>query len=86
MPSRLIPKLPEPSDHLKRVVGGMENFSAIAGRWHIFRHSFISLCAVSGVPKAQVQDWVGHLSDEITEHYTHLSKWQAYHAMHQVKF
>ena len=47
--------------------------------------SLISLCAVPGVEKSPIQAWVGHLSDEITEHYTHLSEQHAAQAMSKVK-
>ena len=73
------------SDHLNRVVKDLPGFSETAGRCHIFRHSLISLCAVSGVQKSQLQDWVGHLSGQMTEFYTHLSKQHADQEMNRVQ-
>lgn len=61
------------SDHLERVVRNMTAWKHVAGRWHLFRHSFISWCAVSGVPEADIESWVGHLTPEMRKHYTHLS-------------
>ena len=42
------------------------------GKLHTFRHSFISLALMSGVAPAIVRSWVGHVSGEILEHYTHV--------------
>ncbi len=61
------------TDHLLRVVGKMKDWKHVAGRWHLFRHSFISWCAVAGVPEADIESWVGHLTPEMRKHYTHLS-------------
>lgn len=41
--------------------------------FHSFRHTFVSFCANAGVPLAFVQEVVGHTSQVITRHYTHLS-------------
>lgn len=40
--------------------------------FHSLRHSFVSLCAASGVPQHVVQTLVGHGSPAMTEHYTHV--------------
>ena len=40
--------------------------------FHSLRHSFVSLCARSGVPMAAVQELVGHSSPAMTKHYTHM--------------
>jgi integrase len=42
-------------------------------RFHDLRHSFISLMAENNVPLPTVQSMVGHISDRITRHYTHIS-------------
>lgn len=39
--------------------------------FHSLRHSFVSLCARSGVPMAAVQELVGHSSPAMTKHYSH---------------
>lgn len=41
--------------------------------FHSLRHSFVSLCAASGVPQHVVQTLVGHGSPAMTEHYTHVN-------------
>ncbi len=61
------------TNHLDRVVGKMDAWKHVSGRWHIFRHSFISWCAVAGVPEGDIESWVGHLTAEMRKHYTHLS-------------
>lgn len=40
--------------------------------WHVFRHSFISLCASKGVDQRMIDSWVGHQTDEMRRRYTHL--------------
>jgi site-specific recombinase XerD len=42
------------------------------GKLHTFRHSFISHALMEGVAPAIVRSWVGHVSDEILEHYVHV--------------
>jgi integrase len=42
-------------------------------RFHDLRHSFITLMAEHGVPLPVVQSMVGHMSPQITRHYTHIS-------------
>jgi integrase len=41
--------------------------------FHSLRHSFVSLCANSGVPMSVVQSIVGHSNPAMTEHYLHVS-------------
>jgi integrase len=44
-------------------------------RLHDLRHSFASICASSGVPAAQVAEWMGHSNEIVTRTiYTHLFK------------
>lgn len=44
-------------------------------RLHDLRHSFASICASSGVPAAQVAEWMGHGNEIVTRTtYTHLFK------------
>jgi len=40
--------------------------------YHSLRHTFVSLCASSGVPQSVVQSLVGHGSPAMTQHYTHI--------------
>ena len=40
--------------------------------WHVFRHSFISLCASRGVDQRFIDAWVGHQTDEQRRRYRHL--------------
>jgi integrase len=42
-------------------------------RFHDLRHSFITLMAERGVPLSVVQRMVGHMSEKMTRHYTHIS-------------
>jgi len=42
--------------------------------FHSLRHSFVSMCAISGVPQATTQRLVGHSSNEITQLYSHAGK------------
>lgn len=41
---------------------------------HSFRHTFVSFCANAGVPGAVVTEIVGHGSQAVTRHYTHISE------------
>jgi integrase len=43
-------------------------------RFHNLRHTFISRMAELGVPLQVTQSAVGHMSDAITNHYTHISE------------
>jgi len=47
--------------------------NAVAVGFHSMRHTFVSLCANSGVPLAVVQSIVGHTSAAMTRHYFHVS-------------
>lgn len=44
---------------------------ASAKGFHSLRHSFVSLCAASGVPQATTQKLVGHASPAMTQLYSH---------------
>jgi len=39
--------------------------------FHSLRHSFVSLCAINGVPQVVIQDLVGHGSPQMTALYSH---------------
>jgi integrase len=40
--------------------------------WHVFRHSFISNCASSGVDQRMIDAWSGHQTEEMRKRYRHL--------------
>ena len=42
--------------------------------FHLLRHTFVSICANSGVPLAVVKNIIGHSSEDITRHYFHLDQ------------
>jgi len=46
---------------------------ASAKGFHSLRHSFVSLCAMAGVPQATTQKLVGHASPAMTQIYSHAS-------------
>ena len=43
-------------------------------RFHSLRHTFITCMAEQGIPLQVTQDLVGHVSDAVTKHYTHISE------------
>ena len=42
------------------------------GRFHSFRHFFVSECFAAGIPEHDIRDWVGHSSAKIIELYRHI--------------
>ncbi len=40
--------------------------------WHVFRHSFCSNCAASGIDQRIIDAWVGHQTEEMRRRYRHL--------------
>ncbi len=40
--------------------------------WHVFRHSFISICASRGVDQRMIDAWSGHQTEEMRKRYRHL--------------
>ncbi|MHC4404827.1 MAG: tyrosine-type recombinase/integrase [Planctomycetota bacterium] len=71
-------KSPEPqpltkdmaTDHLKRVLANSK--WAVVRGYHTLRHSFISICAMRGVPQAIIDKWAGHQTPEMARRYRHL--------------
>lgn len=57
-------------DHFKRTLKGSE-WEMLRGP-HALRHSFISACASRGVDQRILQEWVGHMSAEMSRRYSHL--------------
>lgn len=41
---------------------------------HCLRHTFISMCNELGIAQSIIQEWVGHKSERMTQHYTHNTK------------
>ena len=60
----------EAHDHFKRTLADTK-WKVIRG-YHIFRHSFISLCASRGVDQRLIDEWTGHATDEQRKRYRHL--------------
>jgi integrase len=61
----------EAHDHFKRTLAASKKWNVIRG-WHIFRHSFISLCASRAVDQRLIDEWVGHQTEEQRKRYRHL--------------
>lgn len=51
--------------------GAQRKRRASAKGFHSLRHSFVSLCAMAGVPQATTQKLVGHASPAMTQLYSH---------------
>jgi len=43
----------------------------IHGRFHSFRHYFVSQCSAAGASEGQIKDWVGHQDGEMVAIYRH---------------
>lgn len=52
---------------------------------HIFRHTFVSMCANAGVPLAIVQSIVGHSCEEMTKRYYHMDNSMALKAVQKIQ-
>ncbi len=57
-------------DHMKRVLA-QSKWKRLRG-WHVFRHSFISNCALKGIDQRIIDSFVGHTTEEMRRRYTHL--------------
>lgn len=42
--------------------------------FHCLRHSVVSIMKDAGVPEAVVMEWVGHDSEQMSAHYTHVGR------------
>jgi len=60
----------EAHDHFKRSLADTK-WKVIRG-YHIFRHSFISLCASKGTDQRLIDEWTGHCTEEQRKRYRHL--------------
>ena len=55
-------------------------------RFHDLRHTFITLMGERGVPLPVVKAMVGHMSDRMIRHYTHISNRAAREAVELLNF
>lgn len=60
----------EAHHHFRRTLDGTK-WKTLRG-WHVFRHSFCSNCAATGIDQRIINAWVGHLSDDMVRRYRHL--------------
>ena len=72
----------EAHDHFKRTLRG-SRFQRLRG-WHVFRHSFCSNAAASGIDQRLINAWVGHQTEEMVKRYRHLLPDQQQEAICQV--
>lgn len=72
----------EAHDHLRRALDHSK-WQVLRG-WHIFRHSFCSNCAASGVDQRLINAWVGHQTEEMVKRYRHLIPHQERQAIQRV--
>ena len=56
------------------------------GRFHSFRHFFVSECFAEGVPESDIQLWVGHSSSKILALYRHVRNDAAKASLRRVNF
>ncbi len=56
------------------------------GRFHSFRHFFVSECFEAGIPECHIKDWVGHSDSKIVELYRHIRSESAKANMQLGKF
>lgn len=70
----------EAHNHLKRALSDTD-WSEVRG-WHFFRHGFIS--ATAGVDQRFIEEFAGHMSEEISRRYRHLYPSTKYEAIKKV--
>jgi integrase len=67
-----------PTRHQQSWDTAWRNLRRLAGlpklRFHNCRHTYITIMAELGVPLSVTKDSVGHMSDSMTAHYTHISE------------
>ena len=56
------------------------------GRFHTFRHFFVSECFDAGIPECDIKDWVGHSESKIIALYRHIKSETAKANMRLGKF
>ncbi len=72
----------EAHDHFKRALRG-SRFERLRG-WHVFRHSFCSNAAASGIDQRLINAWVGHQTEGMVQRYRHLIPDQQQEAIRRV--
>jgi integrase len=72
----------EAHNHLKRALSDTD-WSEVRG-WHFFRHGFISACATMGIDQRFIEEFAGHMSEEISRRYRHLYPSTKYDAIKKV--
>jgi integrase len=72
----------EAHNHLKRALSDTD-WSEVRG-WHFFRHGFISACATIGIDQRFIEEFAGHMSEEISRRYRHLYPSTKYEAIKKV--
>lgn len=60
----------EAHNHFKRSLA-RSKWEKLRG-WHVFRHSFCSNCASHWIDQRLINEWVGHLSEDMVRRYRHL--------------
>jgi integrase len=60
----------EARDHFRRTLKGSK-WEKVRG-FHVFRHSFASNAARSGVAQGMIDEWMGHQTEEMRRRYRHL--------------
>jgi len=58
------------TNYLKRALAGSK-WEVVRG-FHVFRHSFASICAMKGVHPSIIDSWIGHQTEEMRRRYRHL--------------
>ena len=82
---RLVPEpltRDEAHDHFTTTLSNSK-WATLRG-WHVFRHSFCSNCAASGIDQRVINAWVGHQTEEMVKRYRHLVPNQQQKAIRQV--
>lgn len=72
----------EAHDHFKRTLAGSK-WEKLRG-WHVFRHSFCSNSAASGIDQRIINAWVGHQTEDMVRRYRHLIPNQQHEAIQKV--
>jgi len=72
----------ETHDHFKRTLAGSK-WEKLRG-WHVFRHSFCSNCAATGIDQRIINAWVGHQTEDMVRRYRHLIPNQQQEAIQRV--
>ena len=77
---RVINELKKEFPHAK----GEQGFAH--GRFHSFRHFFVSEAFVNGVAETDIRDWVGHRDSQVIERYRHLRRSHSKQMINEINF